>query len=98
MTNINAGVLPVDQWRPPQGAFGPRVVFLGTGVLGAGIGTGPCVTGALPIPHVRVKAALAVPSIGAPAAQLQLQPNNYMTSVDAVGVGKAGPPPDRAPA
>ena len=103
MTNFNTGVLPVSQdlpvaqWRPRPGAFSPRVVALGTGVLGAGTGTGPCVTGALPIPHVRVKAVLAgVPSVGAPAAQLQ--PNNYMTSVDAVGVGKAGPPPDRAPA
>ena len=98
MTEINFDVLTPEMWRARPGAFSPRSAFPGTGVLGAGIGTGPCVTGALPIPHVRVKAALAVPSIGAPAAQLQLQPNNYMTSVDAVGVGKAGPPPDRAPA
>jgi len=103
VTNINTGVLPVAQylpvaqWRSRPGAFSPRVDVLGTGVLGAGLGTGPCATGALPIPHVRVKAAPAVPSMGAPAVQL-LQVNNYMTSVGAGGVGTAGPPPDRAPA
>jgi hypothetical protein len=40
------------------------------------------------VPRIRNKAALTIP-----AAQL-LQTNNYnhMTSVDAVGVGAAGPP------
>jgi len=96
VTNVT-GVLPVVNWRPRLGAFSPRVGFLGTGVPGAGVGTGPCATAALPIPHVRVRAAVAVPPMRAQAAQLQ--PNNYMTSVGAVGgVGTAGPPPDRAPA
>ena len=96
MTNINSGILPIELWRSRQGAFGPRVSFLGTSVPGAGSGTGPCATGAFPIPHVRVKAVPAGPGLGVPAAQLQ--PNNYMTSVGADGVSKAGPPPDREPA
>jgi hypothetical protein len=92
--NINSGALPAVQWRSRPGASSLRSDFLGTGVLGAGSGTGPCATVMRPVPRVRNKAALTVP-----ATQLG-QTNNYihMTSVVAGGEGASGPPQCRAPA
>jgi hypothetical protein len=103
VTNINSDVLTPEQltpelWRARPGAFSPRSAFLGTGVLGAGCGTGPSVVVAS-VPRVRVKAVLAIP-VPQPAPLAQLgQTNNYnhMTSVYAFGEGASGPPPDREP-
>jgi hypothetical protein len=101
VTNINSDVLTADvrvftaePWRARLGAFSPRCGFLGTGVLGAGGGTEPCVV-VRSVPRVRVVPAPQ----SAPKAQLG-QPNNYihMTSVYAVGEGASGPPPHREPA
>ena len=100
MTNINTGALPAALWRSRAGAFGLRSSFPGTAVLGAGIGTGPCATQVQSVPRVRDHVVFAVPATpkAAPAVQLG-QPNsdNYMTSVNAVGVGAAGPPQHREP-
>ena len=99
MTEINFDVLTPEHWRARPGAFSPRSAFLGTGVLGAGSGTGPCVV-VRSVPRVRGKVSLAVP---APQAVLMAQlgqTNNYihMTSVFASGEGASGPPPYRQPA
>ena len=102
MTNINSGALPAALWPSRVGAFSLRSSSPGTGVLGAGIGTGPCAAQVQSIPRVRghVVFAIPVPPKAAPAVQLG-QPNsdNYsdMTSVNAVGVGASGPPPYREP-
>jgi hypothetical protein len=94
VTNINSGALPVDQRRSRPGAFSPRSSFLGTGVPGAGSGTGPCAAVVRPVPRVRNQAALTVP-----ATQLgQTNIYNHMTSVVASGEGASGPPQCRAPA
>jgi hypothetical protein len=108
VTNINSDVLTPEQltaeqltseqWRARPGAFSPRSAFLGTGVLGAGCGTGPSAVVAS-VPRDRVKAVLAIP-VPQSASMAQLgQTNNYnhMTSVYAVGEGASGPPPDREP-
>jgi acyl-CoA thioesterase II len=97
--NINSDVLAAGPWRARLGAFGPRSAFLGTGVPGAGCGTGPSVA-VRPVPRVRDKVAVAIPApLAAPMAQSG-QTNNYnhMTSVLAVGEGTSGPPPYREPA
>jgi len=100
VTNINTGALPAALWRSRAGAFGLRSNFPGTGVLGAGIGTGPCAAAVPSIPRVREHVVFAVPVSpkAAPAVQLG-QPNsgNYMTSVNAVGVTAVGPPQHREP-
>jgi len=102
VTNINTGALPAALWRSRAGAFGLRSSFPGTGVLGAGLGTGPCATQEQSVPRVRDHVVFAVPATpkAAPAVQLG-QPNadNYidMTSVNAGGVGAAGPPQHREP-
>ncbi len=94
MTNINSGVLSAVQWPSRPGAFGLRASFPGTGVSGAGGGTGPCVPAARPAPRVRDKVTLTVS-----AMQLgQTNIHNSMTSVVAVGEGAVGPPPYREPA
>jgi hypothetical protein len=97
VTNINLGVLTAVQWPSRPGASSLRVSFPGTGVLGVGVGTGPCPAAVRPVPYVRDKAAMTVP---APAMQQLGQTNihNHMTSVSAVGEGASGPPPDREPA
>jgi acyl-CoA thioesterase II len=104
VTNINSGALAAvslaaGPWRARLGAFSPRSAFLGTGVPGAGCGTGPSVV-VRPVPRVRDKVAMAIP---APLAASMAQPgqtNNYnhMTSVLAFGEGTSGPPPYREPA
>ena len=101
MTNINSGVLPV-QWSLRPGAFSPRSVgYLGIGVSGAAAGTGLCADVARAVPRVRTEVAFAAspaPS-AAPMAQLgQTKHHNYMTSVNAIGEGAAGPPRGRKPA
>ena len=98
MTEINFDVLTPEIWRARPGAFSPRSAFLGTGVLGAGSGTEPCVV-VRSVPRVRDRVVLPIPvPQSAPQAQLG-QPNNYnhMTSVYAVGEGASGPPPYREP-
>jgi hypothetical protein len=102
VTNNSTGALPAALWRSRAGAFGLPISFPGTGVLGAGIGTGPCVTQVQSVPRVRDHVVFTVPATpkAAPAVPLG-QPNSanyiYMTSVNAVGVGAAGPPPYREP-
>jgi hypothetical protein len=100
VTKINTGALPAALWRSRAGAFGLRSNFPGTSVLGAGIGTAPCAVAVPSIPRVREHVVFAVPVApkAAPAVQLG-QPNsdNYMTSVNATGVGASGPPRDREP-
>ena len=98
MTNINSDVLTPEQWRARPGAFSPRSSFLGTGVLGVGGGTEPCVV-LQSVPRVRDRVVLPVPAPqSAPMAQLgQANIYNHMTSVYAVGEGASGPPPDREP-
>ena len=98
MTEINFDVLTPEKWRARPGAFSPRSAFLGTGVLGAGSGTGPCVV-VRSVPRVRDRVVLPIP-VPQSALMAQLgQANNYnhMTSVDAVGEGASGPPPYREP-
>ena len=100
MININTGALPAALWRSRVGAFGLRSTVPGTSVLGAGIGTGPCATAVQSFPRVREHVVFAVPVTpkAVPAVQLG-QPNsdNYMTSVNATGVGASGPPQHREP-
>jgi hypothetical protein len=102
VTKINTGALPAALWRSHAAASGLRADFLGTGMPGSGIGTGPCAIAVQSIPRVRGIVAFAVPVTpkAAPAVQLG-QPNsdNYIdtTSVNAVGVGAAGPPPHWEP-
>jgi hypothetical protein len=104
VTKINSdvfatGVLTAESWRARLGAFSPRPGFLGTGVLGAGGGTGPCVV-VQSVPRVRDKVSPAVPAPQAVITAQLGQTNNYihMTSVFAVGEGASGPPPYREPA
>ena len=99
MTKINFDVLTPEKWRARPGAFSPRSAFPGTGVLGAGSGTGPCVV-VRSVPRVRDRVVLPIP-VPQSAVMAQLgQANNYnhMTSVYAVGEGASGPPPYREPA
>jgi hypothetical protein len=96
---VKAGVLSAEPWRARLGAFSPRPGFLGTGVLGAGSGTAPCVV-VRSVPRVRDRVVIALPvPQSAPMAQLG-QPTNYnhMTSAYAFGEGASGPPPYREPA
>ena len=103
MTEINSDVFvtsvpAAEPWRARLGAFSPRPAFLGTGVLGAGCGTGLSVV-VRSVPRVRDRVVLPIPvPQSAPMAQLG-QANNYnhMTSVYAVGEGASGPPPYREP-
>ena len=99
MTEINFDVLTPEKWRARPGAFSPRSAFPGTGVLGAGSGTGPCVV-VRSVPRVRGKVFLPVPAPQALQAAQLGHTNNciHMTSVYAVGEGASGPPPHRAPA
>ncbi len=102
MTKTSTGALPAALWRSHAGAFGLRADIPGTGVLGAGTGTGPCVIAVRSVPRVRDNVVFAIPATpkAAPAVQLrQTESDNYsyMTSVNAVGVGAAGPPPHREP-
>ena len=101
MTYINSGKLPVALWRSAAAASCLPVSFQGTGVLGAGLGTGPCAVAVQSVPRVRghvVSAIPVTPKTAAPAVQLG-QPNsdNYMTSVNAGGVTAVGPPQHREP-
>jgi len=100
VTKFNTGALPAALWRSHAGAFGLQTSFPGTGVPGAGIGTGPCAVAVQSVSRVRghVVFAIPVPPKAAPAVQLG-QPNsdNYMTSVNAVGVTAVGPPQHREP-
>jgi hypothetical protein len=99
VTKIISGVLPADQLRLRPGASSLRSNFPGTGVPGAGSGsgTGPCAAVMRPVPRVRNQAALAVP-----ATQFgQTNIYNHMTSAVAVGEGASGStqrPQCRAPA
>ena len=98
MTEINFDVLTPEHWRARPGAFSPRSAFPGTGALGVGGGTGPCVV-VRSVPRVRDRVVLPIP-VPQSAVMAQLgQANNYnhMTSVDAVGEGASGPPPYREP-
>ena len=98
MTEIKSDVLTPEKWRARPGAFSPRSAFLGTGVLGVGGGTEPCVV-VRSVPRVRDRVVLAIP-VPQSAVMAQLgQTNNYnhMTSVYAVGEGASGPPPYREP-
>ncbi len=101
MTNINSGVLPV-QWSSRPGAFNLRSVgYLGTAVSGVTGGTGLCADVARAVPRVRAEVAFAASPASAvvPMAQLgQTKLHNYMTSVNAIGEGAAGPPRGRKPA
>ena len=96
VTNINTGELLVALWRPRPGAFSLRVGFLGTGgsVPASARGRAPSCS------PFRMSGPSCSPFRSAVRSRGQLgQPNsNYMTSVNAVGVGRAGPPPDREPA
>jgi hypothetical protein len=94
VTNINSGVMAAVKWRSRPGAFSPRPHFLGTGVPGAGSGTGPCAAVVRPVPRVRNQVALAVPATQLGQTNIYIQ----MTSVVAVGEGASGPPQCRAPA
>ena len=101
MTKFITGALPAALWRSRAGAFGLQTSFPGTGVLGAGIGTGPCAVAVQSAPRVRGHVVFAIPvtpKAAAPAVQLG-QPNsdNYMTSVNAGGVTAVGPPQHREP-
>jgi hypothetical protein len=99
VTNINSEVFTPEQWRALPGAFSPRPAFLGTGVLGAGGGTEPCVV-VRSVPRVRDRVLLPIPApqSAAPKTQLgQTNDYNHMTSVYAVGEGASGPPPYREP-
>jgi hypothetical protein len=100
VTYINSGELPAALWRSRAAASFLPVTVPGTGVLGAGIGTGPCAIAVQSVPRVRGHVVFAIPVTpkAAPAVQLG-QPNsdNYMTSVDAVGVTAVGPPQHREP-
>ena len=98
MTKINFDVLTPELGRARPGAFSPRSAFLGTGVPGAGVGTGPCVV-VRSVPRVRDMVALAIPAPqSASLAQFgQTNNSNHMTSVYAVGEGASGPPPYREP-
>ncbi len=101
MTKFNTGALPAAQMRSRAGAFGLQTSFPGTGVLGAGIGTGPCAVAVQSASRVRGHVVFAIPvppKTAAPAVQLG-QPNsdNYMTSVNAGGVTAVGPPQHREP-
>ena len=98
MTNINSDVLKPEYWRARPGAFSPRSAFLGTGALGVGGGTGPCIV-VQSVPRVRGKGSLPVPAPQAVLTEQLGQTNNYihMTSVFAVGEGASGPPPYREP-
>jgi len=100
VTYINSGELPAALWRSRAAASCLPVSFPGTGVLGAGIGTGPCAVAVQSVPRVRGHVVFAIPVApkAAPAVQLG-QPNsdNYMTSVNAVGVTAVGPPQHREP-
>ena len=96
MTKFNTGALPAAQMRSRAGAFGLPTSFPGIGVLGAGIGTGPCAVAVQSAPRVRGHVVFAIPvtpKTAAPAVQLG-QPNsdNYITSVNAGGVTAVGPP------
>jgi hypothetical protein len=96
VTNINTGALPAALWRSRAGASGLRSSYLGTGVLGAGFGTGPCAVAVRSVLRVRDHVVFAVPVTPKAAPAIQLgQPNSdnyiYMTSVNAVGVGASGP-------
>ena len=98
MTEINFDVLTPEKWRARPGAFSPRSAFPGTGALGVGGGTGPCVV-VRSVPRVRDRVVLPIP-VPQSALMAQLgQANNYnhMTSVYAVGEGASGPPPYREP-
>ena len=89
MTKIISGVLPVDQRRLRPGASSLRSQFPGTGVPGAGSGTGPCTAVVRPVPRIRNQAALMVPA-------MQLGQTNiykHMTSVVVGGEGASGPTP-----
>ena len=98
MTEINFDVLTPELWRSRPGAFSPRPSFPGTGVLGVGGGTEPCVV-VRSVPRVRDRVVLPIPAPqSAPAAKLaQTNNDNHMTSVYAVGEGASGPPPYREP-
>jgi len=98
VTEISFDVLTPEKWRVRPGAFSPRSAFLGTGVLGAGSGTGPRVV-VRSVPRVRDRVVLPVPvPQSALMAQLgQANIYNHMTSVSAVGEGASGPPPYREP-
>jgi hypothetical protein len=106
---LKAGVLTAEPWRARLGACCPRSTFPGTSVPGAGGGTGLAGTGLAgtglavvvrQVPRVRDKAGLATPvPQSALVAQLgQINNDNHMTSVYAVGEGASGPPPHREPA
>ena len=100
MTKLNTGALPEALWRSRLGASSVSASLPGTSVPAAGIGTGPCAATVLPVLRVRDHVAFAVPATqqAAPAVQFgQTNAYNYMTSVDAVGVGAAGPPRYREP-
>jgi len=100
VTYINSGELPAALWRSRAAASRLPVSFPGTGLLGAGIGTGPSAVAVQSVPRVRGHVVFAIPVApkAAPAVQLG-QPNsdNYMTSVNAVGVTAVGPPQHREP-
>ena len=98
MTKINFDVLTPETWRARPGAFSPRSAFPGTGALGVGGGTGPCVV-VRSVPRVRDRVVLPIPvPQSAVTAQLGHANNyNHMTSVYAVGEGASGPPPYREP-
>jgi hypothetical protein len=98
VTKINSDVLTPEHWRARPGAFSPRSAFLGTGVLGAGGGTGPRVV-VRSVPRVRDMVELPIPAPQSAATAQLGQTNNYnhMTSVYAVGEGASGPPPYREP-
>ena len=100
MTYINSGKLPVALWRSRAAASCLPVSIPGTGVLGAGLGTGPRAVAVQSVPRVRGHVVFAIPVTpkAAPAVQLG-QPNsaNYMTSVNAGGVTAVGPPQHREP-
>ncbi len=92
------GDLPAALW----GASSLHASFPGTSALGAGTGTGPCAVAVQSVPRVRdsVVFTIPVPPKAAPAVQLgQPISDNYIytTSVNAAGVGAAGPPPYREP-
>jgi hypothetical protein len=101
VTYIYSGKLPATLWRSRAAASSLRSTFQGTGVLGAGLGTGPCAVAVQSVPRVRGHVVFAIPvppKAAAPAVQLG-QPNsdNYMASANAIGVTAVGPPQHREP-
>ena len=102
MSNNDLGVLPASQRRAQLGASvllmsSPAATQRGIAMSGAVSGAGAC---AVAMHAVRRPAsALGATQFGQPATNIQTHiEKQYVTSVNADGVGAAGPPRKREPA